>query len=170
MLALAGLPFDQTVDAVAWVTAAELALILLVLLRISRRVTGGPHMGVIAFAGIAANPLVVSTIGLEGHLSTLFMLTAVALYLDGRWTPLGATLGAPRPDPTGRGGAVGGHADSDCEAGGGPGLARLSADCAAVVAVLVGVARVVPARHVARQDGAAVGRGDVPHGDRCVPR
>ncbi len=101
VLALAGLPFDQTVDAVMWVTAAELALILLVLLSISRRITGGPHVGVIAFAGIAANPLLVSTIGLESHLYTLLMLVAVECYLGDRRTALGVTLGLlmlARPD------------------------------------------------------------------------
>ncbi len=101
VLALAGLPFAQTVDAVLWVTAAELALTLLVLLKISRRVTGGPHFGVIAFAGIAANPLLVSTIGLESHLYILLMLVAVECYLGGRRTALGVTLGLlmlARPD------------------------------------------------------------------------
>ncbi len=89
-LALFGLPFQPTVGAVAWLTGAELAAMLWVLPRISRRVTGTAHFGVIAFAGLVANPLLVSAIGLEGHLYALLMLVAVALFCEARWIPSGS--------------------------------------------------------------------------------
>jgi hypothetical protein len=95
VLLLAG--FDRvlpgtTVAAVAWLTAAEWTLTLAVLLRMSRRLLGTPHFGLIAFAGLVTNPLLVSGIGLEGYLYVLLMLVSLALFIERRWRLLGVAL------------------------------------------------------------------------------
>lgn len=104
VLLLAG--FDRllpgaTVDAVAWLTAVEWTLMLAVLLRMSRRLLGGPHFGLIAFAGLVTNPLLLSAIGLEGYLYVLLLLVSLALFIERRWRSLGtalALLTLTRPD------------------------------------------------------------------------
>lgn len=93
VMAVVGLPFRSFVDVVVIVTAAELAVMLAVLLRISRRLTSSPHFGVVAFVGLAANPLLVSAIGLEGYLYATLMLVAVELFLGRRWALLAVCLG-----------------------------------------------------------------------------
>lgn len=91
----------STVDAVAWLGAAEWAATLAVLLRLSRRLTNGPYAGLLAFAGLVTNPLLLSAIGLEGYLYALLMLAAVLCSVDRRTWLLGAALGLltlARPD------------------------------------------------------------------------
>jgi hypothetical protein len=96
--ALASLPMIETV---VWLTAVELFGLFVCLVLISRRLYGGPWLGVIGLAGVAANPLIVSTIGLESILYILFFVIAVACYLGQRWRWLAVVLGLltlTRPD------------------------------------------------------------------------
>jgi hypothetical protein len=89
------------IAAASWLTAAEWTATLAVLLRISRRLLGGPHFGLLAFAALLTNPLLLSGLGLEGYLYALLMLAAVALVLERRWAALGvalALLTLARPD------------------------------------------------------------------------
>ena len=104
VLLLAG--FDRllpgaTVDAVPWLTAAVWTLTLAVLLRLSRRLVGGPHFGLIAFVGLVTNPLLLSAIGLEGYLFALLLLACLLCFVEGRPLLLGVALGLltlTRPD------------------------------------------------------------------------
>ena len=91
----------STVDAAAWLNAATWGLTLAALLRISRRLLGGPHFALLAFVGLVTNPLLISGIGLEGYLYALLMVAAAALFLERRWWWLGLALGLltlTRPD------------------------------------------------------------------------
>ncbi len=99
--AAVGLVTGSLVDAVVWLTAAELALLLLVLLRISAHLFGSPHFGVFAFVALGTNPLLLSSLGLESLLYALLMLLSVHLFLLRRWFLLSlslALLTLTRPD------------------------------------------------------------------------
>ena len=78
---------------VALTTAIEWTLTLAVLLGISRRVMGTAHAGLVTFAILITNPLLLSAIGLEGDLSILLLLTALLLFLARRWPALAVALG-----------------------------------------------------------------------------
>ena len=91
----------EAVDAVAPLTAAIWTATLAVLLRISRRLTDGPHVGLLAAVGLITSPLLLSAIGLEGYLFALLMLVSVERLLAGRPADLGvalALLTLTRPD------------------------------------------------------------------------
>ncbi len=83
----------SALTAVALMMAIEWTLTLAVLLRISRQITGTAHAGVLIFAIIATNPLLLSAIGLEGSLYILLLLTALLMSLTGRWLPLAVAVG-----------------------------------------------------------------------------
>ena len=91
----------STVDAVAPLTAATWLLSSLVLVRLSRRLTGTALAGIAAAVGLVTNPLLLSAIGLEGYLFALLMLTSLLMFVDGRPRALGVSLGLlllARPD------------------------------------------------------------------------
>lgn len=92
LLALAVRLPGSAIQAVALLNAVELTLLLAVLLRISRRLLGGPHFGIFAFVALATNPLLVSGIGLEGYLYALLMLAAIDRFLAERWGPVAVAL------------------------------------------------------------------------------
>ncbi len=97
----AGLVAGSLVDAVVWLTAAELALLLLVLLRLSAHLFGSPHFGVFSFVALGTNPLLLSSLGLESLLYALLMLCSVHLFLLRRWFLLSCSLALltlTRPD------------------------------------------------------------------------
>jgi hypothetical protein len=79
-------------QAVAWLAAAELTLLLIGLLLISKALFSGYFFGALAFTGFAANPLLLSTLGLEPLLYCLLFVAALYLYLTGRWTALAIAL------------------------------------------------------------------------------
>ena len=83
----------SALTAVALAMAVEWTLTLAVLLRISRQITGRVHAGVLIFAILATNPLLLSAIGLEGSLYILLLLTALLTFLTGRWPSLAVALG-----------------------------------------------------------------------------
>lgn len=89
------------VTAVAPLTAGIWTATLAVLLRLSRRLTGAPHAGLLAAVGLVTSPLLLSAIGLEGYLFALLMLVSVERLLAGRPAHLGvalALLTLTRPD------------------------------------------------------------------------
>ncbi|MDP9364256.1 MAG: hypothetical protein M3Q10_08540 [Chloroflexota bacterium] len=101
LLALVGLPLGSVTSALLWLTVAELAALLWLLLRLSRRLFGGPFFGWFAFVAVATNLLLLSTIGMESLLYALLMVAAVVLFLEGRWPAMGVALGLltlARPD------------------------------------------------------------------------
>ena len=91
----------ETVTAVAPLTAGIWTATLAILLRISRRLTDAPHVGLLAAVGLLTSPLLLSAIGLEGYLFALLMLVSVERLLAGRPGHLGvalALLTLTRPD------------------------------------------------------------------------
>jgi hypothetical protein len=85
----------------ALLAGLELFLLLAVLRRASRTLTGGALFGSIAFAGLAANPLLVSTLGLETLLFTLAVALAALAFAERKWMALGLALAfatLARPD------------------------------------------------------------------------
>jgi hypothetical protein len=83
----------SALTAVALAMAVEWTLTLAVLLRISREIMGTAHAGLLTFAILASNPLLLSAIGLEGSLYILLLLTSLLMFLTGRWLPLALALG-----------------------------------------------------------------------------
>lgn len=94
--------FVSMVQLALWLTAVELALTLLILLRISGHLFDGRRFfGLLAFVGIAANPLFLSTFGLEGSLYTLLLVFCLDMLLTRHWAVLAvalALLTLTRPD------------------------------------------------------------------------
>jgi len=85
----------------ALLTTIELVALLVCLLRVSRTVFGNSYFGVFAFIGLAANPLLVSTLGLEGFLFATLFVTSILCWLTRRWWFLGVSVGLltlARPD------------------------------------------------------------------------
>jgi hypothetical protein len=91
----------ETVAAVAPLTAMIWTATLATLLRISRRLTDAPHVGLLAAVGLFTSPLLLSAIGLEGYLFALLMLVSIERFLAERPGHLGvalALLTLTRPD------------------------------------------------------------------------
>ena len=91
--AVFGFVFGSVVRGTVWLTAVEFSLLCLLLVAISRRLLGSAFAGVVATVALAANPLLFSTIGLEGLLYTLGLVAALWLLLAGRWVWLAVVLG-----------------------------------------------------------------------------
>jgi hypothetical protein len=102
VMAAVGLVLPSMQEVALWLTALELAITLLVLVRISRRLFDGQrYFGILAFVGLALNPLLLSSIGLEGTLYTLLLVLCLDLFLARQWTALAVALGLltlTRPD------------------------------------------------------------------------
>jgi hypothetical protein len=82
-------------------SALWLLLLLAILLRLSRRLLGKPWAGVVAFVALLANPLLLSTLGLESFALAVFFFGALLLLLEQHWRLAGAMAGALvlcRPD------------------------------------------------------------------------
>jgi hypothetical protein len=90
--ALAGLIAPSMVDAVVWLTALEMLAILIFLLLAGRTLFDSYAFGAIAFVACVANPLVVSTIGLEGVLFITSISAAMYFFAAGRWSALAVSL------------------------------------------------------------------------------
>jgi hypothetical protein len=78
---------------VTWLTAIELGLLLIALLSMSRQLFQNSYFGVFAFTAFLANPLLLSTIGLDSILYTLLLVTSLAAFLHRRPWALGLVLG-----------------------------------------------------------------------------
>ncbi|HYE96572.1 MAG TPA: hypothetical protein VD962_10215 [Rubricoccaceae bacterium] len=86
----------------AWVLAAlELLALGLVWVSLGRHLMGKPVLGVVAAGLVVANPLLLSSLGLEGVLYVTLTGVALALFTRERWAALGGILGLltlTRPD------------------------------------------------------------------------
>ena len=101
LLAAAGFPLGSVERAVTLLTALELAALLWLLLGLSRRLFDRDFFGWFAFVALAANPLLLSTIGMESILYALLLVAAVAAFLGERWLAMAVALGLltlTRPD------------------------------------------------------------------------
>ena len=101
LIAAVGLLLGSVERAVIVLTAIELAGLLWLLLRLSRRLFGRDFFGWFAFVALAANPLLLSTIGMESLLYALLFVAAVACFIEERWHPMAVSLGLltlARPD------------------------------------------------------------------------
>jgi hypothetical protein len=101
LIAIAGFPLGSVERAVTVLTALELAGLLVFLLRLSRRLFRRDFFGWFAFLAIAANPLLLSTIGMESLLYALLFVAALVCFVEDRWTPMAVALGLltlARPD------------------------------------------------------------------------
>jgi len=103
--ARAGLIAPSMVDAIVWLTALEMLAILIFFLLAARKLFDGYAFGAIAFVACVGNPLVVSTIGLEGVLFITWISAAIYFFAAGRWSALAvclALLTLTRADGVGR--------------------------------------------------------------------
>jgi hypothetical protein len=103
ILVLTGLGAIFGVDpgCVRLASALWLMLLLAILLRLSRRLLGKPWAGFVAFVALLANPLLLSTLGLESLPLAVFFFAALLLMLEQRWRLAGVmagTLVLCRPD------------------------------------------------------------------------
>ncbi len=102
VMAAVGFVVPSMRDVALWLTALELALTLFVLVRISRRLFDGQrYFGILAFVGLALNPLLLSSIGLEGTLYTLLLVLCLDFLVARQWAALAVALGLltlTRPD------------------------------------------------------------------------
>jgi hypothetical protein len=92
LTALAGLIAPSMIDAVLWLTALEMLAILIFLLLASRKLFDGYAFGALAFVACVANPLVVSTMGLEGVLFIVWISASVYFFAAQRWSALAVAL------------------------------------------------------------------------------
>lgn len=101
LIAAAGLPLGSVERAVTVLTALELAALLWLLLRLSRRLFRRDFFGWFAFLALATNPLLISTIGMESFLYALLFVAALCCFLEARWATMALALGLltlARPD------------------------------------------------------------------------
>ena len=101
LLAAVGFALGSIEWAVTALTALELAGMLCLLLRLSRRLFRRDFFGWFAFVALAANPLLLSTIGMESLLYALLFVASLVCFVEGRWFPMAVSLGLltlARPD------------------------------------------------------------------------
>ncbi len=91
--ALGGALTGSVLDAVTWITTAEFGAMFIVLYLISKKLFGGFLFGGLAFVAFVANPLLLSTLGLETVLFTLVFLVSLLFFLHHRWFVLALSLG-----------------------------------------------------------------------------
>jgi hypothetical protein len=91
----------STPRASALLATIELVALLSCLLRVSHTVFGNSYFCLFAFVGLATNPLLVSTLGLESFLFTTLFVASILYWLTRRWWILGVSIGLltlTRPD------------------------------------------------------------------------
>jgi hypothetical protein len=101
LTALTGAVAPDMVDAAIWLASAEMLTLAVLLGVLSRRIFGDYYFGLLAFLGTIANPLLMSTIGLETLLYVTLMAAALCLLVLRRWPGLAvclALLTLTRPD------------------------------------------------------------------------
>jgi len=101
LIAATGFLLGSVERAVTLLTALELAGLLALLLRLSRRLFGRDVFGWFAFVALAANPLLLSTVGMESLLYAFLFVAALICFVEGRWTAMAVSLGLltlARPD------------------------------------------------------------------------
>lgn len=101
LTALVGTLASDMVAAAIWLASAEMLALAVLLGVLSRRIFGTWYFGILAFLATLANPLLMSTIGLESLLYATLMAAALLLLLLRWWTGLAvclALLTLTRPD------------------------------------------------------------------------
>lgn len=101
LTALAGVVAPDMVGAAIWLASAEMLTLAVVLGVLSQRIFGDYYFGVLAFLATIANPLLMSTIGLETVLYVTLIAAALCLLVLRRWHALPvclALLTLTRPD------------------------------------------------------------------------
>lgn len=101
LTALVTLITRSAVDAALWLAALEGTGILVLLRSLSRRLFGDHYFGALAFAALVANPLLLSTLGLESLLFALLMIASLYAFACKREKLLVASLvllALTRPD------------------------------------------------------------------------
>jgi len=93
LTAAVSLVSPSMIDAVVWLTAFEFLLIFIFLRLIAATLFGEQYFCALAFVGLTTNPLLLSTIGLEGVLFTLWMVASLYFFVSQRCLVLAATLG-----------------------------------------------------------------------------
>jgi hypothetical protein len=101
LIAATGFLLGSVERGVTVLTALEFSGLLWLLLRFSRRLFGRDFFGWFAFVALAANPLLLSTIGMESLLYALLFVAALVCFVEGRWSAMAVSLGLltlARPD------------------------------------------------------------------------
>ncbi|MBU1660042.1 MAG: hypothetical protein KKD28_01045, partial [Chloroflexi bacterium] len=101
LTAFAGVFVSDLVEAAIWLAVVEALAMFGLLMLISRKVFGGYYFGAISFIAVMANPLLMSSLGLETLLYTVFMVASIYFFLAQRWYILAvvlALLTLTRPD------------------------------------------------------------------------
>ena len=101
LTALAGAVTPDMVDAAIWLASAEMLALAVLLGALSQRIFGNYYFGALAYLATIANPLLMSTIGLESLLYITLLAAALCLLLMRRWSVLAACLALltlTRPD------------------------------------------------------------------------
>ncbi|MFN8626093.1 MAG: hypothetical protein U0587_08955 [Candidatus Binatia bacterium] len=101
LTALAGTVVPDMVDAAIWLASVEALVLAACLGLLSRRIFGNQYFGALAFLATIANPLLMSSIGLETLLYVTLMAAGLCLLVLRRWHALAACLALltlTRPD------------------------------------------------------------------------
>ncbi|MBN1994491.1 MAG: hypothetical protein JW953_17465 [Anaerolineae bacterium] len=93
LLALTAFVTGSIIDAVKWLTLINFLLIFILLRKISVKSLNTEIFGFVSFASLVFNPLLLSTIGLEGILFTTLFIGSVYFYLEGKWSLLAVATG-----------------------------------------------------------------------------
>lgn len=91
----------DAMTAITWLTTVAFSTIIWLLFLISRRLFDNRYFGAFASIAFVTNPLLLSTIGLEGITYTLFFIASLYFFLVRKWLPLAVSLGLltlTRPD------------------------------------------------------------------------
>ncbi len=99
--ALFSVPFSSASDAVVWITCFELTVMFVLLLEVSKRLFASRFFGGACFVALVTNPLLLSTIGLEGTLFVLLAIASIWFFVSENQPALAASLAAltlARPD------------------------------------------------------------------------
>jgi len=86
LLAATALLAGTLTDAVKWLTLAYFVLLFLILERISLSLFEKRLFGYVTFVALIANPLLISTMGLESFLFTVLFLALILMYLREKWS------------------------------------------------------------------------------------
>lgn len=93
LLSLIGLFIGVTAQVPIWLALIALSIIAFTLTRISLRLFNTESFGLLIFLALAFNPLLISTMGLEGLLFTGLFIISLYFHLIRQWTFLAVALG-----------------------------------------------------------------------------
>jgi hypothetical protein len=93
LLALASSVTGSLIDAVKWLAFVNFLIIFILLRRVSIKYLNTETFGILSFVALVCNPLLLSTIGLEGILFTTIFIASLYFYLENRWHLLAVSTG-----------------------------------------------------------------------------